>query len=115
MRTFSSYEEVNTDVNYYVPREALIEQGYNQLLGDKPSYGGHYMTVWAARQTGKSWIMRQVVDRIMERGDFEVAIVTLQSTKNAKNEQDVLDIFIKKLRTGFGSVAILTDRALKQT
>ncbi|MDM8528960.1 AAA-like domain-containing protein [Anaerolineales bacterium HSG24] len=101
MRTFSSYEEVNTNVNYYVPREKLIEQGYNQLLGDEPSYGGHYMTVWAPRQTGKSWVMRQVVSRIRKHGDFEVAIVTLQSTKTAKNEQDVLDVFIKKLRNGF--------------
>ncbi|MDM8521673.1 ATP-binding protein [Anaerolineales bacterium HSG6] len=102
MRTFTSYEEVNTNVNYYVPREELIEQGCNQLLGDEPSYGGHYMTVWAPRQTGKSWVMRQVVDRIMERGDFEVAIITLQSTKTAKNEQDVLDVFVQKLRKGFG-------------
>ncbi|MDM8526569.1 ATP-binding protein [Anaerolineales bacterium HSG24] len=102
MRTFSSYEEISTNVNYYVPRKELIEWGYNQLLGDEPEYGGHYITVWAARQTGKSWVMRQIVDRIMERDDFEVAILTLQSTKTTKNEQGVLKVFVEELRDGFG-------------
>ncbi|MDM8526564.1 AAA-like domain-containing protein [Anaerolineales bacterium HSG24] len=101
MRTFSSYEEVDTESNYYVPREKLIEQGYNHLLG-KVDKGGHYITVWAPRQTGKSWVMRQIVSRIMKRDDFEVAIVTLQSTKTARDEQDILDVFVGQLRTGFG-------------
>ncbi|MDM8526563.1 AAA-like domain-containing protein [Anaerolineales bacterium HSG24] len=101
MRTFSSYEEVDTESNYYVPREKLIEQGYNHLLG-KVDKGGHYITVWAPRQTGKSWVMRQIVRRIMKRDDFEVAIVTLQSTKTARDEQDILDVFVGQLRTGFG-------------
>ncbi len=101
MRTFSSYEEVNTNIHYYVPREELIKQGCNHLLGEEPDYSGHYITVWAPRQTGKTWVMRQVVDRIMERDDFEVAILTLQSTKNAADGQGVLKVFIRELRAGF--------------
>ncbi|MDM8521409.1 AAA-like domain-containing protein [Anaerolineales bacterium HSG6] len=101
MRTFSSYEQVNTKVNYYVPREELVTLGYNQLLGDDPSYSGHYLTVWAPRQTGKSWIMRQIVRRIMAHDGFEVAMVTLQSTKTAKTEQDVLNLFVEKLQKAF--------------
>jgi predicted AAA+ superfamily ATPase len=31
-----------------------------QLLGDDPNKGGHYITIWAPRQTGKTWIMQEV-------------------------------------------------------
>jgi len=102
IRKFHSYESVDTDIHYYVPREELIEQGYSHLLGDTPQRGGHYITVWAPRQTGKSWIMREIVDRIRKIGDFEVAILTMQSAKTAKNEQDVWYVFIEQLRSGFG-------------
>lgn len=101
MRTFSSYEELNTNLHYYVPRIELIQRAYNHLIGDEPDYGGHYITVWAPRQTGKTWVMRQTVDRIMQRDDFDVAIITLQSTKTARNEQDVLEVFVRQLQKGF--------------
>ena len=32
MRQFSSYGPVNTKLHYYVPREALIEEAYTQLI-----------------------------------------------------------------------------------
>jgi hypothetical protein len=102
MRKFNSYEEINTNVHYYAPREELIELGYNHLLGEEPNYGGHYITVWAPRQTGKTWVMRQVIRRFKQSSDFEIAIVAMQSAKTAKNEQEVFDRFITQLRIGFG-------------
>jgi hypothetical protein len=102
MRKFNSYEEINTNIHYYAPREELIELGYNHLLGEKLDYGGHYITVWAPRQTGKTWVMRQVIRRLKQRGDFEVAIVAMQSAKTAKSEPEVFDRFITQLRIGFG-------------
>jgi hypothetical protein len=39
MRQFSSYGPVNTKLHYYVPREALIEQAYTQLIGENPDRG----------------------------------------------------------------------------
>jgi hypothetical protein len=64
MRRFNSYGPINPRVHYYVPREELIALGYRQLLGESPSEGGHYITVWAPRQTGKSWVMLQVLEKI---------------------------------------------------
>lgn len=47
MRKFSSYGPVDTDLHYYVPREALIEQAYTRLVGGSanPNKGGHYIAI----------------------------------------------------------------------
>ena len=64
MRTFSSYGPVDTDLHYYVPRILLVDQLYQQLYGDAPNKGGHYITVWAPPQTGKTWLLQQVAQRL---------------------------------------------------
>ena len=71
MRKFSSYGPVDTDLHYYVPRTALIEQGLTQLVGKTPDKGGHYITVWAPRQRGKTWIMVQVLRRLQNEKQYE--------------------------------------------
>jgi hypothetical protein len=60
MRTFSSYGPVDIDLHYYVPRQGLIDRACVQLVGGNPDKGGHYITVWAPRQRGKTWVMQQV-------------------------------------------------------
>jgi predicted AAA+ superfamily ATPase len=100
-RTFSSYGSIDIELHYYAPRETLIEQAYTQLLGQDPSKGGHYITVWAPRQTGKTWLMQQVVRRIKERDDFEVAILTMQSAKEVKGDEGILSVLVKNLRYWF--------------
>ncbi|OAD21488.1 hypothetical protein THIOM_002740, partial [Candidatus Thiomargarita nelsonii] len=49
-----------------------------QLLGDNPDKGGHYITVWAPRQTGKTWIMREVFLRLQHLEPFDVVALSLQ-------------------------------------
>ena len=71
MRQFSSYGPVNTKLHYYVPREALIEEAYTQLMGENPDEGGHYITVWAPRQRGKSWVMQQTLYRLQKEERFD--------------------------------------------
>jgi hypothetical protein len=43
-----------------------VEKALTYLVGH-PEKGGHYFTVWAPRQTGKTWLMRQVVAEIPVR------------------------------------------------
>lgn len=100
MRTFSSYGPPNLDLHYYAPREALIAHLCNHLIGE-PTSGGHYVTVWAPRQTGKTWLMQQVVVALRRRGDFEVAITTLQSAKTAQTPAAVLEELVTNLRNHF--------------
>ncbi len=59
MRHFHSYGPVNCQRHFCVPRQTLIEKACLQLI-DVPDEGGHYFTIWAPRQTGKTWLMRQI-------------------------------------------------------
>jgi hypothetical protein len=102
MRKFTSYEAVNTKLHYYALREELIDRAYDHLLGEDPTESGHYITVWAPRQSGKTWLMRQVVERIKARDDFEVAILTMQSGKTVKTDKGILGLLLDKLRSWFG-------------
>ncbi|MDM8550067.1 AAA-like domain-containing protein [Desulfobacterales bacterium HSG2] len=101
MRRFSSYGPVSTKVHYYAPREELIDSAYAELTGDDPQEGGHYITVWAPRQTGKTWIMQQVMKRIREQGDFETGIISMQSAKEEDTGEGVLEVFVSKLEEWF--------------
>ncbi len=78
MRKFSSYGPVDPELYYCVPRQELVDFAYQQVLGDNPDKGGHYITVWASRQTGKTWIMREVFIKIQKNNQFDVVIMPLQ-------------------------------------
>ncbi len=86
MRKFCSYGPVNTKLHYYAPREALIKSALIQLVGENPEEGGHYMTVWAPRQTGKTWVMHQVLFRVQKDARFDVIKLQLE---HLINEEDV--------------------------
>lgn len=97
MRKFSSYGPLDNDLHYYAPRKALITQATNLLLGDDPSKGGHYLTVWAPRQSGKTWIMQQAVRQIQQRGDFEVLLTTMQFAHSVTTVAEALKVFVDSL------------------
>jgi predicted AAA+ superfamily ATPase len=63
MRRFHSYGPINNKLHYYAPRKELIQRTFTRLIGENPDEGGHYITVWAPRQTGKTWIMQEVMIR----------------------------------------------------
>ncbi|MBF0101614.1 MAG: AAA-like domain-containing protein [Desulfobacterales bacterium] len=70
MRQFHSYGPVDSQEHFCIERNGLIEQCKAQLIG-KPEKGGHFFTIWAPRQTGKTWLMRQVKQQIeTEYKDF---------------------------------------------
>ncbi|MEM7535073.1 MAG: AAA-like domain-containing protein [Chloroflexota bacterium] len=101
MRKFSSYGPVDKDLHYHAPRTVLIDAAREKLLGDDPKKRGHYITVWAPRQTGKSWLTRQVLKGIQTSGHYEVGVISMQSAKTLTDEQDVLDLFVEKLQRRF--------------
>lgn len=63
MRHFHSYGPVDCCYHFCVDRRTLVERCMNQLVGI-PDQGGHYFTIWAPRQTGKTWLMRQMREEI---------------------------------------------------
>ncbi len=66
MRNFHSYGPVDCEQHFCVERRALVEQGLTQLIGH-PQKGGHYFTIWAPRQTGKTWLIRQFKQEIPQQ------------------------------------------------
>lgn len=81
MRRFSSYGPIDLVANFGVARQALVEKCVEALVGQPKEIGGHYFTIWGARQTGKTWIMRRAVDEIRTRyrDEFHVALMSVQS------------------------------------
>ncbi len=101
MRRFTSYGPVNPKLHYYAPRKQLIEKAYTQLLGEESEEEGHYITVWAPRQCGKTWVMQEVVEKIKKNNQYEVGVISMQRVKKEQDEKKVMAIFMKKLGQAF--------------
>ncbi len=92
MRQFSSYGPVDARHHFCVERWELVNQCVNQLVGE-PDEGGHYFTIWAARQTGKTWLMRQVMQEVPKRFGDKFTLVSfslggLRGMQFSPTEQD---------------------------
>lgn len=109
MRTFSSYGPVDVDLHYHVPRRALVEFASRQLIGEKLKKGGRYITVWAPRQRGKTWVMRQVRHEIEQDSRFDVVSLSVQSFKNLTEVGQVLPIMSRKIQTALSLPSADTD------
>jgi hypothetical protein len=97
MRKFSSYGPINPRLHYYVPRCELINGAMQQLLGDDPNIGGHYITIWAPRQTGKTWIMQEVLYRLEQETQFDVVFIGLQSLEEITDINQIAQLIARKL------------------
>lgn len=97
MRRFSSYGPIDRELHYYVPRQELIDKASEQLKGYNPNKGGHYITVWAPRQTGKTWIMREVLFSLREENQFDVVIISLQHLSNVTDVNRAVQILAREL------------------
>ncbi len=101
MRRFSSYGPIDTESHYYAPRKELIERAFNRLMGENPKKDGHYITVWAPRQCGKTWVMQEAVQKIKQTTPYTCGIFTIERGKKAKSERDILEVFTNKLTEVF--------------
>ncbi len=97
MRRFSSYGPLDKKLHYYVPRQELIDKAFQELLGDDPNKGGHFITVWAPRQTGKTWIMQQIVSSIQQDTEFDVVYLSLQFLDKESDVNRVAQLFAQEL------------------
>ena len=113
MRRFSSYGPVDTDLHYYAPRTELVDRACASLLGEDPSKGGHYITVWAPRQRGKTWVMQQVLWRLVRDERFHVLKIgvehLLQVTEVNRIVQIIGQEIIESLKLSDVAVNDLND------
>jgi len=97
MRRFSSYGAIETDIHYHVPRKELMNTALENLIGTEPTKGGHYFTVWAPRQAGKTTIMKEMLFKLREDKNYHVAKANLEVLRAEKNIIVVIKTIIKKL------------------
>jgi hypothetical protein len=97
MRRFSSYGPVDKDLHYYVPRQALVDHACQQLVGENPAKGGHYITVWAPRQRGKSWVMREVLWRLHKDDRLNVLKLNLEHLKRATDVDRIVHVIAQEM------------------
>ena len=97
MRRFSSYGPIDTDLHYYAPRTELIDHAVSQLLGERPEKGGHYITVWAPRQTGKSGTLKEALFRLREDKRFDVLKINLEVLKTEEDIGEIFDYIEEKM------------------
>ena len=103
MRRFFSYGPVDCKRHFCVPRKELIERCMVQLVGEDGEFG-HYFTVWAPRQTGKTWLMRQVKKEIEKRykDRFTLGMMSMQGVVlKDDDEEGFLDRVPKLFRDTF--------------
>jgi len=112
MRRFHSYGPVDCEEHFCIPRQALVDRCVVQLVGN-PEKGGHYFTIWAPRQTGKTWLMRQVKQEIARHfGDqftvFNFSFGSLRGITYAPPPAGESLVLPDELRRAIVTAAVLT-------
>ncbi|HLP46044.1 MAG TPA: ATP-binding protein, partial [Candidatus Kapabacteria bacterium] len=102
MRRFSSYGPIDKDLNYYAPRKLLIDKAHISMVGENPQKGGHYITVWAPRQSGKTWVMQQILFLLQKDPRFHVLKINLEVLKDKEDIRDIINIIARKIGEGLG-------------
>ncbi|CAN2039816.1 AAA ATPase domain-containing protein [Candidatus Magnetomoraceae bacterium gMMP-15] len=91
MRKFFSYGSLDPSLNYYAPRKELIQRAYTQIMGENPEKGGHYITVWAPRQTGKTWAMQQILWGLQKDEQYDVLKINLEYLKAESDVDGIVE------------------------
>ena len=113
MRTFSSYGPIDTTLHYYAPRKELLDFGHRQLVGSNPEKGGHYITVWAPRQTGKTWALNNILFKLRSDERFDVVKIELEILKTEKDVGNVLLYIEEHLARGLNKKTTGVDTLKK--
>jgi len=97
MRRFSSYGPVDKDIHYYVPRTELLNKIKRYLIGEVEEKGGHYVTIWAPRQTGKTWLLLQIYWELKNIEKYFCAKIDLQHLKKERDTIYCINSIIDKI------------------
>ena len=96
MRRFHSYGPVDCQEHFCVERRQLVDLCLENLVGH-PEKGGHYFTVWAPRQTGKTWLIRKAKEEIEKRfaDRFAIGLMSVQGVGMKPDEPE--ETFLSRL------------------
>jgi len=105
MPRFTSYGPVDEEIHYHVPRTALIDRALSEVIGAVPTKGGHYITAWAPRQAGKTWVLQNVLWRIRENAAYDwidAVKINLQDMKLFSDANAVATMIASRIFTELG-------------
>jgi len=96
MRRFHSYGPVNEKSHFMVKREKLVNHCLENMIGDHKD-DGHYFTLWAPRQTGKTWLIGQVKKEIESKypDKYTIGVMSVQGVIIKDNSPG--EIFLEKV------------------
>ncbi|MBF0226954.1 MAG: AAA-like domain-containing protein [Desulfobacterales bacterium] len=103
MRKFNSYGPVDSSEHFCVSRTELVQQCVTQMIGNIDK-GGHYFTIWAPRQTGKTWLMQRVKEQIEIKypDKFVIGSMSMQNLVLSKDSpEEFLRLVPDLLRDSF--------------
>ena len=78
MRYFNTHGPVNASTHFVVPRTALVNHLVEQIDA------GHYFTIYAPRQMGKTTLLYSLVDRLAAQPDFVPVFLSFQAFENSE-------------------------------
>ena len=87
---------MDCEEHFCVPRKDLVERCAELLVGN-PKKGGHYFTIYAPRQTGKTWLMLQCQKEVEKRYADQFAIGSMSMQGIDLGTDDSPADFLKKL------------------
>ncbi|MCP4157867.1 MAG: hypothetical protein GY757_59710 [bacterium] len=96
MRHFHSYGPVDCDEHFCVDRGELIAECTNLLVGSRGK-SGSYFTIWAPRQSGKTWLMHQVKKAIKHKYKERFIVADLSMQGVVLKSSDPEDAFLQKI------------------
>ncbi|MCP4112233.1 MAG: hypothetical protein GY749_43040 [Desulfobacteraceae bacterium] len=96
MRCFHSYGPVDCRHHFCVERNSLVQRCFEQMIG-VPDEGGHFFTIWAPRQAGKTWLMRQVKKEIEKEYSDKFIIGTMSVQGVVLEKDDPPELFLKRI------------------
>ena len=96
MRAFSSYGPVDADIEFCVERRDLVDVCTRQLVGQGEK-SGHYFTIWAPRQTGKTWLMRQAKQEIESRYGERFLVGTMSMQGVVMEDDEPAEGFLRRV------------------
>ena len=97
MRTFCSYGPVSRPAHFCVERRELVDSCVEQLVGRPGEEGGRYFTIWAPRQTGKTWLMRRAKAEIQARYGDEFVVASMSMQGIVMRDDDPPEAFLRKV------------------
>ncbi len=79
-----------------MPRTELIERCVDLSVGN-PEKGGNFFTIWAPRQAGKTWLMRQAQKEITKRHADRFAIHAMSMQGIIMTESEPAEAFLHRI------------------